>query len=297
MKAIDLSVYQTVSSWQKVYEDGIRFAVIKASQGATLGGQGAPFADPALQSHADGAAAAGVPFGFYHFFCAADRAGAVSEAKFFLDTIHPWQPYVRHVFLDCEVYGNQNLLRQTRAQLSASCRAFLETVGAAGYTAGLYTNPDHIAHRLDMNELAYPLWIAKWSGEKPQTARMLLWQYGPGTVEGIRGAVDLNECYLDEGTLAVQRLFALGYLRSPEYWIGMLQKVQYLALLLVRLAEAFGRAAAPKKSAREGLAALSEAGLVLTPEYWEAQLERVRFLPELFQNLGGFTLRQQTKKE
>ena len=36
MKAIDLSVYQTVSSWQKVYEDGIRFAVIKASQGATL---------------------------------------------------------------------------------------------------------------------------------------------------------------------------------------------------------------------------------------------------------------------
>ncbi|MDY2609787.1 MAG: GH25 family lysozyme [Eubacteriales bacterium] len=290
MKAIDISVYQTVQAWESVYADGVRFVIIKATQGRALDGTGTPFRDPALQSHADGAVATGVPMGFYHFLCARDTEQAQQEAAYFLNAISPWQPFVRHVFLDCETYGNKNLQQQTKAQLTQTCHAFLQQVASAGYTPALYTNADHMENYLDISALQVPLWIAAWGSRKPQTPGMVLWQYGPGSVRGILGQVDLNVCYLDEAELSIQRLFALGYMQSPAYWIKQLPKVRFLSMLFSRLAPRFGHAATPLGSAEAGIEALHKAELLLTPEYWKEQLPAVLFLPELFCNLGGFTL-------
>jgi lysozyme len=60
---IDVSHYQRSIDWVKVAAAGIRFAYIKATQGAS-------FVDPRLEENVIGATAAGIPFGLYHVFLA-----------------------------------------------------------------------------------------------------------------------------------------------------------------------------------------------------------------------------------
>lgn len=290
MKAIDLSLYQTVENWQSVLRGGVRFAVLKASQGRYLDGSGAPFADPKFARYARDANDAGMPLGFYHFLCAADPEMAQEEAAFFLKVIAPFQKSALYVFLDCENYNNQNLLKQSRAQLTNTCLAFLRAVGRAGLRPALYTNPDHLVNYLDISRIPYPLWVAKYGGSRPQYRDMLLWQYGVGRVEGIREATDLNVCYIPEGKLALMRLFGLGYMNTPAYWIDRLDTIRYLDTLAVRCAASFARAGEPAKSVPEAIARLTAGGFINTPAYWQAQTTRERYIGELLCNLGGYRL-------
>jgi len=58
---IDVSHYQGEIDWAKVKAAGIRFAYLKATQGAT-------FIDPMLKANYAGAKAQGIPIGLYHVF-------------------------------------------------------------------------------------------------------------------------------------------------------------------------------------------------------------------------------------
>ena len=60
---IDVSHWQGSIDWQRVKVAGIRFAYLKATQGATLG-------DPRLETNYEGAIQAGIPVGLYHVFIA-----------------------------------------------------------------------------------------------------------------------------------------------------------------------------------------------------------------------------------
>ena len=60
---IDVSHYQGTVNWAKVKAAGIRFAYIKATQGAD-------FRDPQLSANVAGATAQAIPFGLYHVFVA-----------------------------------------------------------------------------------------------------------------------------------------------------------------------------------------------------------------------------------
>ncbi len=94
---------------------------------------------------------------------------------------------------------------QTQAGLSKTlkadiCVAFLEMVEQAGYYAMLYSMASWLEYQLTDTRLAkYDKWVAHIGVTKPSFSGSYgIWQYSwAGKVDGISGAVDLNECYRD----------------------------------------------------------------------------------------------------
>jgi lysozyme len=74
LRGIDVSHYQGTIDWSRVKTAGIRFAYIKATQGAS-------FVDPLVEKNVYGCAAAGIPFGLYHVFLANTGAAQLDNWK------------------------------------------------------------------------------------------------------------------------------------------------------------------------------------------------------------------------
>lgn len=79
-RGIDVSRWQGSIDWKQVREAGISFVFIKASQGSSL-------EDPKFAENVQGAKAAGLLVGAYHFLGAASAAAARQEAKHFVETM------------------------------------------------------------------------------------------------------------------------------------------------------------------------------------------------------------------
>ena len=114
-------------------------------------------------------------------------------------------------------------------------RMFCETVGGAGYTPILYTNPNWLKNFLNPDDITVPLWLAhverkpwgsNWQGE------YVMHQYSwVGRVPGISGDVDMNVSKVDfsdrkgTGTMnengwvnAINELVEADRMNSPEVW-------------------------------------------------------------------------------
>ncbi|HWE91132.1 MAG TPA: GH25 family lysozyme [Pseudonocardiaceae bacterium] len=79
---IDVSHFQGTLDWPGIAANGIKFAYIKATEGAT-------FVDPNYATNFAGADAAGVLRGGYHF-ALPDQSSGAAQAKFFLVTESGW---------------------------------------------------------------------------------------------------------------------------------------------------------------------------------------------------------------
>ena len=81
MNGIDVSYAQGRIDWPGVSAEGIDFAMVKASQGRLLSDpDSGPFADPRFRENVEGAAAAGLSVGVYHYLCAGTAEEAAAEA-------------------------------------------------------------------------------------------------------------------------------------------------------------------------------------------------------------------------
>ncbi|KAL9023072.1 MAG: hypothetical protein Q9196_007399 [Gyalolechia fulgens] len=76
VRGFDISHYQTNVNFAGAYSSGARFVIIKATEGTT-------YIDPSFSSHYNGATAAGLIRGGYHFARPASSSGA-TQANFFL---------------------------------------------------------------------------------------------------------------------------------------------------------------------------------------------------------------------
>lgn len=195
LPGIDVSHYQGTINWTRVASDGIRFAFAKASEGLN-------YVDPTYATNRDGAIAAGLVVGAYHFArpdLHSTMAGAIAEADHFVDTALPAAGNVLPV-LDLERDGDLS-----PAQLTAWELSFLgEVLARTGVHALVYTSPNHWENGLgDTTEIAeagYPLWIAHWNVSAPRVPAedwvgrsWTFWQYSDcGRVPGIDGCVDVD---------------------------------------------------------------------------------------------------------
>jgi len=187
---IDISHYQTVTDWQKV-KAAVSGVMIKATQGVG-------YVDPAFTSHVQGAKAAEIPFGFYHFASlnnAANPTGdAVAEARAFAAACRPHTPAMP-LALDLET----NPSNLTPAQVLTWVRAFfaeLRELGMGNYV--LYSYTPFLNQNLPANHMlgGIPLWLAAYTPQ-PKLPNgwngYWMWQYTDGgTLPGITGNVDLN---------------------------------------------------------------------------------------------------------
>ncbi len=185
---IDVSHYQTITSWSQIKASGIVFAWAKSTEGTT-------YTDPDFVNSITNGESAGVKMGVYHF-ARPDNNTAAAEASHFLSVAGSYITSCELLpCLDFETTGSL-----TGTQLTTWAEAWMTAVETAtGITPILYTDGS-IASSLGSSINAYPLWIADPDGSStlPPT-NIGVWtnwafkQYSwTGTIPGISGTSDVD---------------------------------------------------------------------------------------------------------
>ncbi len=178
---IDVSAYQGRIDWPEVARNRVRFAFIKASEGATL-------RDSRFARNWREARAAGVLRGAYHYF-QPNRDGQ-SQADLFARTV-PLAPGDLPPVLDVEAANFHDV-----AVLRREVARWLRLIEAHyGVRPILYSNHSFYQRHLAGHFDDYPLWLAHYEVERPTLPRSkwIIWQHSDEAyVPGIRGVVDFN---------------------------------------------------------------------------------------------------------
>jgi len=185
VKGIDVSHWQGKIDWAKVAGDGVKFAFIKATDGATA-------VDSEFVRNAAEAAKAGIRVSYYHY-ARPEKNDAAREAARFASAVKgkriDWP-------LALDVEGEAAKLG--RKALTAWCLAFLrELEKLTGRPGMLYTGASFAKTHLDKELASFPLWVAHYGTNKPMAnptwERWAVFQYtSQGKVAGIAGNVDVN---------------------------------------------------------------------------------------------------------
>ena len=203
MKGIDVSILQGDINWRKAKADGVKFAMVKATQGR---GETAAtkhlrvFTDGKLAANVAGAHNAGIDCGVYHYFTAKTNAEAEYEAEYFLEAIEPHKRYI-DLWAAVDVESEPHLGGVGKTLLTSAAKTFMVEVKKAGYKPMLYTNPNYLTYRFALGAFDdYDIWLAHWGVKKPMTVpNTRIWQYGLGRVDGISTNVDMDEGYFGDG--------------------------------------------------------------------------------------------------
>ena len=200
---IDVSTYNTTINYTAARIAGVRFAMVKATQGHSIYKDYYMFKDSRFKTHIEGFYKEGIPVGAYHFFTASTLDEAYKEADFFIDTVTPFRDKISlYLACDAENYGNKYIQGLSREELSRLISAFCGRVEAAGFKACHYTNTDHIRNYINLDMIPYPVWQARYllngAVRKPTEAgkRLAMHQYtDKGQLPGVVGNYDLNFGY------------------------------------------------------------------------------------------------------
>lgn len=186
---IDAARYQGRIDWPQTRAAGIRFAWLKATEGADR-------VDPGYAVNAGPARSAGVPVGAYHFyyFCRTAR----EQAGWFIANA-PRRAGDLPPLLDMEWNHKSPTCRRRpdAATVQADIREFAEIITRHyGTRPVIYTTPDFYAHN-DLGSLrGYDFWLRSVTAHpsvRYPDERWTFWQYtGTGVVPGVNGPVDLN---------------------------------------------------------------------------------------------------------
>lgn len=193
-QGMDVSVYQGAIDFTAARAGGIELVYIRSSYGN--GGVDAYFT-----AHTQGARAAGIPFGYYHYVTARTPEEARVQADFFARTI-AGTGYALRPAMDFEALDDL-----TQAQASAIAVAFLtEVEQRTGHAPLVYSDDYNASYRFDASVARWPLWAAAYGPEEPRVvANWSTWvgfQYtDTGRVPGVTGDVDLDR-FTDDVRLA-----------------------------------------------------------------------------------------------
>lgn len=188
MKGIDVSRWQGDIDWEKVKASGIDFAIIKAG-----GSDSGFYTDPAFSRNYSGAKAAGIPIGAYYYvgpnFLGA--ANGLADAERFAEILSGRQ-FEFPVYMDIE----ESALASDKAACTEAALAFGEHMESLGYYVGVYGS-EYATFGEKLNDVSrFTARVANWSRESLMDYGV--WQTGcTGSVEGIDGDVDTDECGID----------------------------------------------------------------------------------------------------
>ncbi len=194
-RGIDVSTYQKNIDWVKVKASGIKFAMIKATQGKSEANPSMYlFTDSYFKKNIVAANSVALRCGVYHYLTATTVAGAKEEAEYFLKTIAPYKPFIN---LYAAVDVESKYLPTDKELLTQIVNVFCTMIKQAGYEPIVYTNPNFLTYRLN-NISSWKLWLALWRNKNnvptvKQYPNLVIWQWGSETVDGITsGKVDAN---------------------------------------------------------------------------------------------------------
>jgi lysozyme len=184
---LDISHHQGEINYEETMQmgsakDSIQFVYIKASEGTN-------FLDTKFDQNAEGFAAHGMNYGFYHYY-QPDRS-AVKQALFYCETVKRYNFKLIPV-VDIEVIGSQN-----KTKLVDSLTVFINKVHAILESRPMiYTYVSFYKDYLHGSSLDSELfWFASYNRKNPymEMENAVIWQFSErGNVNGIETKVDLN---------------------------------------------------------------------------------------------------------
>lgn len=196
-KIIDVSEYQPNIDYAKVKAAGIGGAILRCGY-TGWGSSHSLNADKRFEAHYAGFQAAGVPVGAYYYSTADTVDFAKKEAEF-VQSLLKGKRFELPIYYDLE--NNERQGKLSKALLTEIADTFCSAMEDAGYFVGVYANTSWFTNKLDHAALAekYTIWLADYRGSNAdRTLRRDIWQYSStGSVNGINGNVDVNECYRD----------------------------------------------------------------------------------------------------
>ncbi len=200
---IDITKWNGDLNFTAVRAAGVRFAMVKATQGHALASPLYLYADTRFEKNIKGLAAAGIPAGAYHYFTASTKSEALKEADYFIKTAAQYRDCLP-LYLAChvEANGNRYLEGLDHGTLSELAALFCDRVTEAGFKACLYASTEGVQECIDLDAIPYPLWQAHYgsggSVKRPTEAgeRLAIHQYtNDGQIIGIPGGFGLNFGY------------------------------------------------------------------------------------------------------
>lgn len=194
LKGIDVSAYNTVTSYERVAGSGVKAAILRITEQGNV-------ADPTFEANYRGFRRNGIKTGAYKFSYALSENQAAEEAKKVLEILNG-RELDFPVFYDLE-WKQQRAL--PKAEITRIAKAFRSEIVNGGYRFGIYCNMDWYYNVLDTESLPYDYWLAAYPyNDRGQIVESLRppvgigWQYSSkGEVPGISGYVDMNVFYKD----------------------------------------------------------------------------------------------------
>ena len=192
---IDVSYCQQKIDWEKVKASGkVSFALIRAGFGKVLKNQ----VDDYFEENYAGCQKNGILCGAFWYSYATSAAEAQQEANVCLQVLHGKQ-FAYPIYFDLEEKKQFALGKQVCSEM---VEAFCSTLEQAGYYAGLYCSTFYLENYVTESvRNRYTVWCADYSSECGYSGDYGIWQKGCGTISGINGDVDLDECYIDYPTI------------------------------------------------------------------------------------------------
>jgi len=130
---------------------------------------------------------------------ALDTQTAVEEARYVLRMVKDYQ-ISYPIAYDVE---SQYLLdnRLSKQQITDNINAFCKTISDAGYRPVVYANNKWLTNHIDMNQIPYDVWYARY-GSINNYKNRTIWQCtDQGRVDGIDGDVTLEFSFADYNAL------------------------------------------------------------------------------------------------
>lgn len=189
---IDVSKYQKNIDWEKVKNDGIKFAILRCGIGQDIVSQD----DAYYEKNVSGCVSQNIPYGVYIYSYANTAEKAVGEANHVLRLVEG-KNLSYPIYYDMEDKsilkdpdGNSN----SKETIGKIAEAFVTTIENAGYKAAIYSgysfaNTNLTNKRFDNMDF----WMARYNVYCKYSRPYQMWQFNSdGQVDGISGKVDMN---------------------------------------------------------------------------------------------------------
>lgn len=199
-QGIDISHWNPVQDFVKVKASGIDFVIIKAG-----GSDKGFYTDRCFENYYRLAKLAGLKVGTYYYvgpnFCG--HYSGLMDAQRFMRIIRG-KDFDMPVYVDIE-----STAKAYKDLVTDAAIAFCDYMEDNNYYVGIYgSDISTFKERLDIDRLKdFDKWVAKYSKTKPSHVKSFgIWQKSSsGSVPGITGPVDLDECYVDYKKIMIEK--------------------------------------------------------------------------------------------
>ena len=207
---VDVSSWQYEIDWQKLKEEGVYFAFVRAGYRGYE--SGALVKDTYFDANMKGAIAAGIHVGVYFFSQALNAEEAEEEARFVIEALKGYRITYPVVF-DWETISQATARTKDMEtkKLCEATNAFCSTIAAAGYAPMVYSNQSISLLYYELGRIQeYPFWYAEYRDRPTFYYDFDIWQYGASAhLDGVpKAEIDVNISFVDFSQLLPQPVTA-----------------------------------------------------------------------------------------